>query len=73
VIGFSEAIEQELAPRGVAVSIVMLGIVRTELSSGIPDLPGLKAIAPESVVEAIAEALCALAWRCTFRSPLARS
>ena len=46
VIGFSEAIDQELAPHGVAVSIVMPGIVRTELASGIPDLPGLKAVTP---------------------------
>lgn len=57
VIGFTEAIEQELAPHGVHVSIVMPGIVRTELSTGVPDLPGFKSITPESVAEGISEAL----------------
>jgi NAD(P)-dependent dehydrogenase (short-subunit alcohol dehydrogenase family) len=57
VIAFSEAIEQELAPHGLSVSIVMPGIVQTELSTGIPDLPGFKSVTPESVAEAIVEAV----------------
>ena len=57
VIAFSEAIEQELSPRGVQVSVVMPGIVRTELATGIPDLPGFKAITPEAVAAGIAEAI----------------
>jgi NAD(P)-dependent dehydrogenase (short-subunit alcohol dehydrogenase family) len=57
VIAFSEAIEQELADHGVRVSTVMPGIVRTELATGIPDLPGLKAITPEQVADGIADAL----------------
>jgi hypothetical protein len=35
----------------------MPGIVRTELATGIPDLPGFKAVTPESVAEGIAAAL----------------
>jgi hypothetical protein len=35
----------------------MPGIVRTELATGIPDLPGFKSITPEAVAEGIAEAL----------------
>jgi NAD(P)-dependent dehydrogenase (short-subunit alcohol dehydrogenase family) len=57
VIAFSEAIEQELADHGIHVSTVMPGIVRTELATGIPDLPGLKAITPEQVADGIADAL----------------
>jgi NAD(P)-dependent dehydrogenase (short-subunit alcohol dehydrogenase family) len=57
VIAFSEGIEQELAEHGVHVSVVMPGIVRTELAVGVPDLPGFKAITPEAVADAIAEAL----------------
>ncbi len=57
VIGFSEAVEQELAPHGVHVSMVMPGIVRTELSVGVPDLPGFKSITPEEVAAGIADAL----------------
>ena len=57
VIAFSEAIEQELAGHGVHVTTVMPGIVRTELATGIADIPGLKAITPEQVAEGIAAAL----------------
>ena len=57
VIAFSEAIEQELADHGIHVSTVMPGIVRTELATGVADLPGLKAISPEQVADGIAEAL----------------
>jgi NAD(P)-dependent dehydrogenase (short-subunit alcohol dehydrogenase family) len=57
VIAFSEAIDQELAEHGVHVSVVMPGIVRTELATGIPDLPGFKAVTPEAVAEGIAEAV----------------
>ncbi len=57
VIAFSEAIEQELAEHGVHVSAVMPGIVQTELSVGIPDLPGFKSVTPEAVAQGIAEAL----------------
>jgi NAD(P)-dependent dehydrogenase (short-subunit alcohol dehydrogenase family) len=57
VIAFSEAIEQELAAHGIHVSTVMPGIVQTELATGVADIPGLKAIAPEQVADGIAEAL----------------
>ena len=57
VIGFSEGIEQELAEHGVHVSIVMPGIVQTELAAGVPDLPGFKSVTPQAVAEGIAEAL----------------
>jgi NAD(P)-dependent dehydrogenase (short-subunit alcohol dehydrogenase family) len=57
VIAFSEAIEQELAEHGVHVSVVMPGIVRTELATGIPDLPGFKSVTPDAVAEAIADAV----------------
>jgi NAD(P)-dependent dehydrogenase (short-subunit alcohol dehydrogenase family) len=57
VIAFSEAIEQELAEHGVHVSVVMPGIVQTELSVGVPDLPGFKSVTPEAVAEGIAAAL----------------
>jgi NAD(P)-dependent dehydrogenase (short-subunit alcohol dehydrogenase family) len=57
VIGFSEGIEQELAEHGVHVSIVMPGIVQTELAVGVPDLPGFKSVTPQAVAEGIAEAI----------------
>lgn len=57
VIGFSEAIEQELAEHGIAVSVVMPGIVRTELAIGVPDLPGFPSITPDQVADGIVEAV----------------
>ncbi len=57
VIGFSEAIEQELREHDIHVSVVMPGIVRTELAIGVPDLPGLASITPEMVADGIVGAL----------------
>lgn len=57
VITFTEAIEMELKPHGVEVSMVLPGIVRTELAAGVKDLPGFKSITPEMVAEGITEAV----------------
>ncbi len=57
VIGFSEAIEQELDEHGISVSVVMPGIVKTELALGVPDLAGFSSITPELVAEGIVEAV----------------
>ena len=59
VIAFSEGIEQELAEHGIQVSVVMPGIVQTELATGIPDVRGFKSITPESVADGIADAIAA--------------
>ncbi|HNM98452.1 MAG TPA: SDR family oxidoreductase [Marmoricola sp.] len=37
VVGFSEAMRQELLPSGVDVSVILPGIVRTELAAGLKD------------------------------------
>lgn len=57
VITFSEAVSLELRETGIEVSCVMPGIVRTELATGVPDLPGFHSITPESVAEAIVAAV----------------
>jgi NAD(P)-dependent dehydrogenase (short-subunit alcohol dehydrogenase family) len=54
---FSEAVHLELQDTGVHVSCVMPGIVRTELTDGVPDMKGFRAITPEQVAEAIADAV----------------
>jgi short-subunit dehydrogenase len=53
VVGYSEAARLELRGTGVEVSCVMPGIVRTELTSGMTDAPGLRSIGPEDVATAI--------------------
>lgn len=53
VIQYTESAYAELNPRGLQFSVVMPGITRTELTAGVKDLPGFRAITPESVAAAI--------------------
>jgi NAD(P)-dependent dehydrogenase (short-subunit alcohol dehydrogenase family) len=57
VVGLSEAVRQELRGTGVEISVVMPGIVRTELTSGLADNRAFKSSTPEEVAAAIVEAL----------------
>jgi NAD(P)-dependent dehydrogenase (short-subunit alcohol dehydrogenase family) len=57
VVGYSEAARLELRGTGIDVSCVMPGIVRTELTSGMADAPGLRSIAAEDVAAAIVATL----------------
>jgi NAD(P)-dependent dehydrogenase (short-subunit alcohol dehydrogenase family) len=57
VVVFSEAARLELAEAGIEVSCVMPGIVRTELIDGLEDVKGFRAITPERVAEAVADAI----------------
>ena len=57
VVGLSEAIRGEYADTGIEVSVVMPGVVRTELATGLQDTRGVKISAPEDVAQAIVEAL----------------
>ena len=57
VVGLSESVRAELRGTGVEVSVVMPGLVRTELTSGLGDARGVKTVTPEDVAGAIVEAL----------------
>ena len=57
VVGLSEAVRTELRGSGVEVSVVMPGIVRTELTTGLVDTPAFKSSTPEQVAAAIVDAL----------------
>jgi NAD(P)-dependent dehydrogenase (short-subunit alcohol dehydrogenase family) len=57
VVGLSEAVSLELRGTGVEVSVVMPGIVNTELATGLEDARGVKTLAPEEVADAIVAAL----------------
>jgi short-subunit dehydrogenase len=57
VVGFSESVRAELDKSGVEVSVVMPGIVKTELATGLVETPAFKAVTPEDVAEAIVDAL----------------
>jgi NAD(P)-dependent dehydrogenase (short-subunit alcohol dehydrogenase family) len=53
VVGLSEAVALELRDTGVEVSVVMPGIVRTELTAGLSDARGVKTLMPEEVAAEI--------------------
>lgn len=57
VVGFSEAIRQELAPDGVDVTVVLPTVVRTELAAGVPAARGIKPVSAEDVAEVIEAAV----------------
>jgi NAD(P)-dependent dehydrogenase (short-subunit alcohol dehydrogenase family) len=57
VVGLSEAVAMELRDTGVEVSVVMPGIVRTELTTGLSDARGVKTLMPEDVAAEILSAL----------------
>jgi NAD(P)-dependent dehydrogenase (short-subunit alcohol dehydrogenase family) len=57
VVGLTEALRVELRDTGVELSVVMPGIVNTELVAGVNDTRGVKRVQPEDVADAIVEAL----------------
>jgi NAD(P)-dependent dehydrogenase (short-subunit alcohol dehydrogenase family) len=57
VVGMSDAVRRELAGTGVALTCVLPGMVRTELSSGAPEGRGISAVEPEAVADGIVRAL----------------
>ncbi len=57
VVGVSEALRAELRETPVEVSVVMPGVVNTELAAGLKEARGVKNIDPSDVAEAIVDAL----------------
>jgi NAD(P)-dependent dehydrogenase (short-subunit alcohol dehydrogenase family) len=57
VVGLSEAVYGELRDTGVEVSVVMPGVVQTELSTGLQTARGVKTVTPEEVAAEVVGAL----------------
>lgn len=57
VVGITDSLRAELKGQPIDFSLVMPGVVRTELTSGVPDTRGVKPVQPEDIAEAIAEAI----------------
>ena len=53
VMGFSEAMQSELAPSGVDVSCILPTVVDTELAAGVTAAKGMRAVSPDEVAAAI--------------------
>jgi hypothetical protein len=56
-VGFSESTRLELKPHGIDVTVVLPGIVRTELAAGVPDARGVRSLKPEDVAAVIESAI----------------
>jgi short-subunit dehydrogenase len=57
VVGYSEAVALELGGTGVNISVIAPAMIRTELSSGLKDVRGVRLIEPEEVAAAIVDGL----------------
>ncbi|KRC46534.1 MULTISPECIES: SDR family oxidoreductase [unclassified Nocardioides] len=57
VVGFSEAIRQELAPQGVDVTVVLPTVVQTELAAGVPAARGIKPVTADDVAAVVESAV----------------
>ncbi|MGH3734105.1 MAG: SDR family oxidoreductase [Micromonosporaceae bacterium] len=53
VLGFSDAVRHELKGTGVGISVVLPGMVRTELTTGMPERGLVKLLRPEDVANGI--------------------
>ncbi|MFC6153007.1 SDR family oxidoreductase [Nocardioides yefusunii] len=75
VVGFSEALREEVAPHGVNVSMVLPVIVQTDLSQGVASTRGVPEQAPEDVAAVILDVMrhpVAEAWVPRWGQPVAR-
>ena len=57
VVGYSEAVSLELRGTDVEISVVGPAVIKTDLSAGLKDVRGVRAVAPEEVADAIVEGL----------------
>ena len=57
VVGLSEAVRAELRSSGVELTVVMPGLVATELAAGVPDARTVRRVTAEEVAEATIQAL----------------
>lgn len=75
VVGFSEALREEMAPLGIDVSMVLPVIVQTELSRGVCATRGVPEMKPEDVAGVIVDVIrrpVAEAWAPRWGQPVAK-
>jgi short-subunit dehydrogenase len=53
VVGYSESVSMELRGTGVDITVVAPAIIKTEMSKGLKDVRGVRAVEPEEVAAAI--------------------
>lgn len=57
VVGLSDALRAELAPHGIGVTVVIPGVVNTDLAAGVKGADAIAPVRPGAVAAAIADAV----------------
>lgn len=57
VVGYSESVALELRGSGVEISVVAPAVIKSQMSVGLKEVKGIRAVAPEEVAEAIVHGL----------------
>jgi short-subunit dehydrogenase len=57
LLGYCESVALELGGTGVDISIVAPGVIATEMTAGVKDVPGLRTVMPEEVAATIIDVL----------------
>jgi short-subunit dehydrogenase len=57
VLGYTESVRMEARTSGVEVSVVAPAIIKTQMSQGLKDVRGVRAVEPEEVADAIVKLL----------------
>jgi short-subunit dehydrogenase len=57
VVGYSESVALELRGSGVEISVVAPAVIKSQMSAGLKEVKGVRAVAPEEVAEAIVRGL----------------
>lgn len=76
VVGFSEALREEVAPHGVKVSMVLPVIVQTDLAKGVASTRGVPELTAEDVADVIVDVIrtpVPEAWVPRWGQPVARA
>jgi len=57
VVGYSESVALELRGTGVDISVIAPAVIKTEMSTGLAEVRGVRAVEPSEVADAIVETL----------------
>ena len=57
VVGYSESVCLELRGSGVEISVVAPAVIKSQMSAGLKEVKGVRAVAPEEVAKAIVDGL----------------